>query len=71
MNLNPRRVRAARDLIFSPASRPPDFVLREQALSIWRMELPSTSYVAPQAAFWWVSNEGIRPVRGLISSRRA
>jgi hypothetical protein len=26
-------------------------------LSIWRMELPNTSYRAPQAAFWWVSNE--------------
>lgn len=27
------------------------------AQSIWRMELPNTSYQAPVAAFWWVSNE--------------
>lgn len=26
-------------------------------VSIWRMELPNESYAAPQAAFWWVSNE--------------
>lgn len=28
-----------------------------EPVSIWRMELPNTSYWAPQAAFWWVSNE--------------
>ena len=26
-------------------------------VSIWRMELPNTSYRAPVAAFWCVSNE--------------
>jgi hypothetical protein len=28
--------------------------------SIWCMVLPMSSYTAPRAAFWWVSNEGKR-----------
>lgn len=65
MNLQPRRVKPKRsdpiadwrrNASQSFASGEP--VITECAdVSIWRMELPNTSYLAPQAAFWWVSNE--------------
>lgn len=32
-------------------------VAPEREPSIWRMELPNESYMAPRAAFWFVSNE--------------
>lgn len=79
MNLQPRRISPA-GAEWEPLTRNLPEGIGEQSLrlwqngcmkpSIWLMELPNTSYLAPQAAFWWVSNEG-RAVRGLASSGRA
>lgn len=66
MILQPRRMRFADGsrLVVSGKAGPslrgiPDSLLTVDTPepSIWRMELPNTSYSAPQAAFWWVSNE--------------
>lgn len=69
MNLQPRRAKAldfvnGSRLVFSGKAGPPlrgipDNVAFVDVLepSIWRMELPNTSYTAPQSAFWWVSND--------------
>lgn len=62
MNLQPRQVKRAALELGRQASEKPDFVSWQgpddgHSVSIWRMELPNTSYRAPVAAFWWVSNE--------------
>lgn len=70
MNLQPRKVWTGQLIeLCSQAHGKPEQVgsfsrslrrLRGDEPSIWRMELPNTSYAAPQAAFWWVSNEAKR-----------
>lgn len=62
MNLQPRRVDVSRAVeeMFRPTKGPVIVYGLELPPSIWRMELPNTSYAAPQAAFWWVSNERVK-----------
>lgn len=79
MNLHPRRADNLLEFLvgFGPP-RPEQvgaFMRAKRALmgddvSIWRMELPNESYLAPRAAFWFVSNEG-HLARGLKSSHLA
>lgn len=63
MNLQPRRAKRLKpgEVFVIPAGGAFDWGYGETPsaapVSIWRMELPNTSYTAPQAAFWWVSND--------------
>ena len=65
MNLQPRRMPRSEADVYDAHLRVamPGWRIADSAVddnpepSIWRMELPNESYMAPRAAFWWVSNE--------------